>query len=385
MIVSAGRVVAPDWDLEPGYVEIHDGLIIGVHAGAPRSADLEFRDGTIAPGFVDLQVNGGAGVDLLDCSEADVGRLSAYLASTGTTGFLATLISCSPEQAHRAVRAVRRARPAGAELLGLHLEGPVLNPSRRGAHDARWFRAPDDPDVHALYADALPDLRVVTLAPELDDTDELIAWLLQEHVVVSAGHSDATYEQATRAFGRGVRMVTHLFNAMRAFHHRDPGLTGAALDDGQCVCGLIADGVHVHPAVVRLAYRVLGADRIALVTDAVAAAGMPPGDYLLSERPISVTGDGQVRLVDGTVAGSALRMDTAIANLVRWGIPLRDAVRMAATTPARLLGLTDRGRIAAGMRADLCVIALDGLASVTMVAGQVVERPNMSSSNKNPG
>jgi N-acetylglucosamine-6-phosphate deacetylase len=176
-------------------------------------------------------------------------------------------------------------------------------------------------------------------------------------------------------------MVTHLFNAMGAFHHRDPGLVGAALDDAQCVCGLIADGVHMHPAVVRLAYRVLGPDRIALVTDAVAAAGMPPGDYLLGERSISVTGDGQVRLVDGTLAGSALRMDTAIANLVRWGIPLRDAVRMAATTPARLLGLTDRGRIAPGMRADLCVLGPDGLASLTVVAGRVVEDPSVSSSD----
>ncbi|MDR5683629.1 MAG: N-acetylglucosamine-6-phosphate deacetylase [Armatimonadota bacterium] len=374
MILSVGRVVTGDQDLQPGYVEIRGDRIDDVRPGVPPSSDWEFPNGILVPGFIDLQVNGAAGVDLLDCSEDDVERLSVYLASTGTTGFLATFVSCAPDRARRAVGILRWAHAAGAELLGMHFEGPALNAVRRGAHEARWLRTPDDPEVRALYAQASPDLRLVTLAPELPGADELIVQLTQEHVVVSAGHSDATYEQAAHAFGKGVRMVTHLFNAMRTFHHRDPGLVAAALDDPSCVCGLIADGVHVHPAVARCAYRLLGADRIALVTDAVAAAGMPPGEYTLAGAPIFVAADGQPRLPDGTLAGSTLRMDTAVANAVRWGIPMRDAVRMAAATPARLLGLSDRGRIEAGMRADLCVLGPDGRAALTLVAGRIVGR-----------
>lgn len=373
MILAAGRVVALDTEFAPGHLVIEEGLITALGEGIPSHADLVFPDGVALPGFIDLQVNGGGGTDLLSATEEDVEHLSRYLASTGTTGFLPTLVSAPPVRVRAAMGVLRRVRPPGAEILGLHLEGPVLSPAQRGAHDAHHLRTPDDPEVRALYAAALPDLQLVTLAPELPGAEALVRWLVRRNVVVSIGHSDATYQEATRAL-EGARMVTHLFNAMRGMHHREPGVVGAALLDDQCVCGLIADGLHVHPAVVRLAFRLLGADRIALVTDACAAAGMPPGTYTLGDQTVHLGPDGAPRLADGTLAGSALRMDDAVGNLVRWGIPLRDAARSAATTPARLLGLVDRGALAPGLRADVCVLDAAYRTVLTLVAGRIAFR-----------
>ncbi|HEV8338844.1 MAG TPA: N-acetylglucosamine-6-phosphate deacetylase [bacterium] len=376
MIIAAGRVLAAEADLAPGHLLIEGDRIIALGEGIPPGADRIFPDGVIVPGFVDLQVNGGAGVDLLDCRVADLARLSAYLASTGTTGYLATLITAAPHRTHAALTVLSGAGAEGAERLGVHLEGPVLNPARRGAHEARWLRRADDPEVLGLFGEALPHLRLVTLAPELPGSDALIEWLGDKGVVVALGHTEATYEEALRAFARGARMATHLFNGMRAFHHRDPGLVGAALDDGSCVCGLIADGVHVHPAAVRMAFRLLGPDRIALVTDAAGAAGMPPGRYTAGDQPVEVGADGMPRLADGTLAGSVLRMDEAVSNLARWGIPLRDAARSASATPTRLLGLADRGVLAPGYRADVAVLGEDGRTRLTLVAGRpAYDRP----------
>lgn len=370
MILAAGRILAAGTDLAPGHLVIEGDRIIAAGAGIPPGAGRVFPDGVIVPGFVDLQVNGGVGVDLLDCRREDLARVSLYLASTGTTGYLATLITASPARIRAALAVLSGAAAEGAELLGVHLEGPVLNPARRGAHEAGWLRAADDPEVRRILGEALPQLRLVTLAPELAGGDALIDWLTDRGVVVALGHSEATYEEAAGAFARGARMATHLFNGMRAFHHRDPGVVGAALDDGSCVCGLIADGVHVHPAAVRMAFRLLGPDRIALVSDAGAAAGMPPGRYTPGGRPVEVGADGMPRLADGTLAGSVLRMDQAVRNLTRWGSPLRDAALSSSRTPARLLGLSDRGGLAPGFRADLAVLGPDGRARLTLVAGR---------------
>ena len=374
LIIGAGRIVTPADVLAPGHVAIAGDRLEVVGAGIPADADRVYPEGTLVPGFVDLQVNGGAGVDLLDCDEGGVERVSRYLAATGTTAFLATLISAPLQQVRRAVETLRRARPQGAEILGVHIEGPAINPSRAGAHDRQSLRAPDDPEVQQMLADAFPNLRLVTLAPELPGAGDLITWLTGRGVVVSLGHTDATYQQAGEAFRRGARMVTHLFNGMRGLHHREPGVVGAAFDDPQCICGLIADGIHVHPAVVRLAFSALGPERVALVTDATGGAGMSPGEYLLAGRPVRVAEGDAPRLPDGGLAGSVLRMDDALRNLIAWGIPLGAAVHSAAVAPARVLGLRDRGAVAEGMRADLTVLGEDGRAVLTVVAGRVVYR-----------
>jgi N-acetylglucosamine-6-phosphate deacetylase len=357
VIVAAGRVLTPFEEFTPGYVVVEEGRVAEVGRGIPPRPDQHYPDGVLIPGFVDLQVNGARGVDFLHCDASSLPRAQRYLASTGTTAFLATLVTSPPEQAEAACRVLQRAAPeAGAEVAGLHVEGPVLNPARRGAHDPRWVRAAVDPEVRDLYRGMSGFLRLVTLAPELPGAHDLVRWLLERGVVVSAGHSDATFEEAQDAFQAGVRMVTHLFNAMRPMHHREPGLAGAALQEGAWVCGIVADGVHVHPAFFRLAYRVLGAGRLALVTDAISAAGCGSGRFTLGSQEVEVGRDGAPRLADGTLAGSVLRMDQAVANAVRWGVPLLDAVRMATATPARAAGLLDRGVLRPGSRADLCVL-----------------------------
>lgn len=372
MIVTAARVIAPEGDFTPGHVVIENGRIKTVAAGIPSRADRTFREGTIVPGFIDLQVNGGEGVDLLSCDSDALARLTLHLASTGTTGFLPTLVSAPADQIHRTIDILRQTRAEGAEILGLHLEGPALSPQRKGAHHPRWLRAPKDAEVRRMYADTLPDLRLVTLAPELPGAEELMDWLARERVLIALGHTDATYEQATLALAHGARMITHLFNGMRPFHHRDPGVIGAAFDNSQSVCTLISDGVHVHPAAVRLAFRALGAGRIALVTDATAATGMAPGTYPLGSRYFRLEAGDAPRLEDGTLAGSALRMDQAIRNLSGWSVELRDAVLAASHVPAAVLGLTDRGVLAAGLRADLCVLGRDGYCVLTLVGGRIV-------------
>lgn len=369
-VLAAGTVVAAEADLAPGYVVVEDGNVAEVGEGVPRFADYHFPHGALLPGFVDLQVNGAAGVDFLTCTPEQFSRAQSYLASTGTTGFLATLVTAPAEAVRRAARVAQSAPPLPAQPLGLHLEGPALNPARAGAHDPEWLLPPADPRLRELLSD-LPGLRVVTLAPELPGATALVRWLAECGVVASVGHTDATYAQTLEAFFAGARMVTHLFNAMRGLHHREPGVVGAALEQGPWVCGIVADGIHVHPAAFRLAYRLLGPDRIALVTDAISAAGAPPGRYTLGGRWVVREDQDAPRLADGTLAGSVLRMDQAVANAVRWGASLRDASRMASTTPVRVLGLRDRGEIRPGLRADLCVL-VDGQAVLTLVGGEVV-------------
>jgi len=372
MIIGVARVMAAGQDVAPGHVVVEGERIVRIGSGIPPGAEHVFPRGALVPGFIDLQVNGAAGVDLLDCDPAGVERVSAHLASTGTTGFLPTLITAPLERIAGALGVIRRARPAGAAILGVHIEGPALSAERRGAHDAGLLRQPGDPDLRRLYESAAPDLRLVTLAPELPGALELIAWLAARGVTVSLGHSNADYGRAAEALRQGARMATHLFNGMRSLHHREPGVVGAVLDDPHCICGVIADGHHVHPAVIRLVWRGVGAGRLAVVTDATAPAGMPPGEYHVMGRVVRVDAQGPPRLPDGTFMGTALRMDEAVRNLVSWGVPLRDAVGCATAVPARVLGLTDRGELAEGLRADLCVLGEDGRAVLTVVDGRTV-------------
>ena len=344
----------------PVAITVSDGVIEDV---SPTSSP---GDGTVvAPGFVDLQVNGMDDVDVAVADGADWDRLDALLAATGVTAWLPTLVT-QPLDRYRArlgriaaARARSGARPA---VLGAHLEGPFLG-DRTGAHDTRSVIPLDE----RWLAD-LPDVvRLVTLGAEQPAALDAIAALAARSVVVSIGHSGASAQRATAAFDAGASMVTHLFNAMGPLHQREPGVAGAALADDRVVAGLIADLVHVHPALLRTAFRTKGADRIALVTDAVAwRAG-----HLAASRVALV--DGAPRLADGTIAGSALTMDVAVRNVVEAaGVPLADALTAASTTPAHVLGDRTRGRIQAGARGDLVVLDQDDLSlRRTLVAGEV--------------
>jgi N-acetylglucosamine-6-phosphate deacetylase len=319
----------------------------------------EYANSLLLPGFVDLQVNGAFGVDVAT-EPSRLGELSEALLSTGITAYLPTVIS-SPESLYEEVlpKLAAAAEPSsGAENFGVHLEGPFINLKKRGAHAAAHV-VPPDPGLLLRLLDLAP-VRMITVAPELGGADELMELALRSGVVVSAGHSDAPFGLAYGALDASVAGVTHLFNAMSAMHHREPGLPGAAFAHPRAVCGLIADGHHVHPEMVGLTFRMLGPDRIYLTTDAIAAAGMGDGEYRLASRTVYMEG-GVPRLGSGTIAGSVLTMNEAFRNILAFtGCTVPEAARMASTTPARLVGEgRRRGRLAPGYDADVTVLAPD--------------------------
>ncbi|MGH3002849.1 MAG: N-acetylglucosamine-6-phosphate deacetylase [Gaiellaceae bacterium] len=331
--------------LVAGDVEVEAGRVAAVGLAGPNG------NGIAVPGFVDLQVNGFGGVDFLDADAAGYRRAGQALLETGVTAYLPTLITSAEEQVLAAMREVPlgEARP---RILGMHLEGPFLSPARLGTHEASARR---DPDLALL--DRLLDggpVRLMTLAPELEGAGALIDRLQERCVAVSLGHSDATAEQANAAFDRGVRSVTHLFNAMRPFLHRDPGIAGAALAREGVVVSIILDGIHLAPETALVAWRAAGS-RLALITDAITAAGVADGSYSFGNLDVHVH-DGTVRGPDGVLAGSVLTMIEAVRNLHALGVPIDAAVAAATSIPARVLGDPDLGRLAVGLPADIVVL-----------------------------
>ena len=345
-----------DGRLVPGDVAVDDGMItaVGLEPGVGRIA---------APGFVDLQVNGFAGIDFLGADADGFAAAGEALLETGVTAYLPTLITSGEDDLVRALRAIPNSG-RGPRILGAHLEGPFLSASRLGTHGLNGRR---DPDVGLLerLLEAGP-VRLMTLAPELPGALELIDELHARGVTVSLGHSDATAVEANAAFDRGARTVTHVFNAMRPLAHRDPGIVGAALVRPDVVIQAIVDGVHLDPDIVRLLWQIAGG-RIALVTDAIAGAGLGDGTYALGETEIVVTDD-VVRREDGVLAGSALTMPQAVRNLVEIGVPLEEALAAASAVPARVLGRIDVGRLVPGSAADIVVFD-DGLEVVQTIVG----------------
>lgn len=328
-----------------GDVELDDGRIVryGVAVGNGR--------GTAIPGLVDLQVNGFADVDFLRADGDGYRRAGAALLETGVTSYLPTFISAQEPELVAALAAVPL-NGDGPRVLGAHVEGPFLSPRRRGVHPASALRPPD-PELLERLLDAGP-VRLVTLAPELPGADELIDLLTKRGIAVSIGHTNATAAQAHAAFDRGVHSVTHLFNAMRPLEHRDPGVVGAALARADVTVFVILDGYHLAPETAALVWRA-AAGRFALVTDAVAGAGLADGSYTLGETEVEIAG-GVARGPNGELAGSASTMIEAVRNLVQLGAPLSEAVNAATAVPAAVIGETEVGRLDAGLPADVVVL-----------------------------
>jgi N-acetylglucosamine-6-phosphate deacetylase len=371
---NGGGLIVNGVGLESGTVIIDDGLFgpIGSTEPEPKEKDDIDAEGLIvAPGLIDLQINGGFGLDVLTDPEA-MWELGRRLPCHGVTAFLPTIISSPAASTDAAIEALRR-RPTsyvGAEPLGLHFEGPMLNPKRRGAHEVDHLLEPT-PTVIEQWSRG-SGVAMVTIAPELPGAITTITELVRRGVTVCAGHSDATKDDAEAARRSGVTAVTHLFNAMAPLGHRDPNLVGVALADDGLVAGLIADGVHVDPVIVRAAWNAKGPAGIALVTDAVAAMGQPAGEYQLGGRRITADEQG-VRNGDGTLAGSTLTMDQALRNLISYtGCSVGDGLMSATRTPADLIGAGDRGRLAAGAIADVVLLDQDLEVQLTMCAGRVV-------------
>jgi N-acetylglucosamine-6-phosphate deacetylase len=359
--------------LEPGYLSFQGGVITKVGKGPPPGVpDLDLGTGMLVPGLVDLQVNGYYGVDLADCDPEGWALVARRLPETGTTAFLPTFITAPVPALATALRSAAKAAEAvtaGARALGVHLEGPFLSPARAGAHRRDWIVPPSPGAVTELLEAGQGLLRLVTLAPEANGALAAIGTLTAAGVLVSVGHSDATAAEVAAGAAAGARMVTHLFNAQRGLHHREPGVVGQALTDQRLTSGLIADLSHVSAAACAIAFAA-APGRICLVTDAAACAGMPPGRYLLGGQPVDLPpGGGPPVRPGGTLAGSALRMDQAVGNAVAVGLGLPEAVAAASRIPADLIGRPDLGRLAAGAVADLAWLGDDLRARATWVSG----------------
>lgn len=374
MIVH-GRLFAPE-DLGPVLMRIEDGRIAAIEsvdADVPTPPNALGRAAmTIAPGFLDIQVNGAFGQDLAD-PNADVGRVSAGLPAFGVTGYLACIVTAPLERygpcLDRLAAATAAPEGAGARLLGVHIEGPFLNPRRRGTHTPEWLRDPD-PELTEEWLDRAP-IRLMTLAPELPGALDLIRRLVARDVTVAIGHTDATWSDAAAAAAAGARLGTHIFNAMRPIHHREPGAVGYLLASDLAV-SIIADGLHLAPGMLQLVGRLKAPDELIVITDALAALGMPPGTFELAG--VEIVSDGtSARRTDGTLSGSLVALDQAIRNLVAAGLPRESAVRAVTVNPARLLGLeSSHGRVAVGRAADLVLLDEAWNVEATLIAGRVV-------------
>jgi len=379
MLIAAPRLITglPGTGvLAPGYLAVSGGRIAEAGEGPPPAhPDLDLRTGVLVPGLVDLQVNGYYGVDLADCDPEGWALVARRLPETGTTAFLPTFITAPVATLAATLRSAQKITGAvtvGARVLGVHLEGPFLSPARAGAHRRDWMVPPSPGAVAELLEAGHGLLRLVTLAPETDGALAAVAALTVAGVVVGVGHSDATAGQVAAAADAGARMVTHLFNAQRGLHHREPGVVGQALTDHRLTSGLVVDLCHVSAAACAIAFAA-APRRICLVTDASAAAGMPPGRYLLGGQPVELPPGGAAPVrPDGTLAGSALRMDRAVANAIAVGLGLAEAVAAASRIPADLIGRPDLGRLAPGAPADLAWLGDDLRTKATWVGGEQV-------------
>ena len=373
-LIAAGTTVLGQQLCSPGWVDVSGARILDCGPGLPpRPPDVDLPDAVVVPGFVDIHVHGGGGASY---HGPDIMRAAEFHRRHGTTTTLASLLSASHHDLLTGVRALAEATRAGV-VAGIHLEGPWLSAQHCGAHDRRQLRDPQPSEIDALLAAGDGTIRMVTLAPERPGADDAITRFVDAGVVVAVGHTDASYEQTQHAVALGATVGTHLFNAMRPLHHREPGPVLALLEDARVTVELIADGVHVHPAVLRAVIEAAGPERVALVTDASAAAGRGDGSFRLATLDVDVvSGVARVRGTS-TIAGSTATMDQ-LFRTVAAGSGLAAAVHMTSTTPAHALGFGDVGSLRAGLNADLVVLDRDLELTAVMAGGQWVLDDGMS-------
>jgi N-acetylglucosamine-6-phosphate deacetylase len=388
IVLCANRLYTPQEEIQDPLLFIEDGLISAVSSRAqqevPKHAmvvDLtkDFADAILAPGFVDIHMHGGAGIDVMRASPAELPHLNKFLTTHGVTGYFPTTVAAPLDQTCRALEKLADAiaaaavssngNAAQARPLGIHLEGPFLSHKRRGVHPPEYLVEPTLEIFERLWQAAHGQVRIMTIAPELPGALEVIAEAARRNVCVSIGHSDAQLDAARAGVRAGARHATHTFNAMRPLDHRDPGILAEVLIDRQLTADIIADGIHVAPEVVQLFLQAKDVERAVLITDATAAAGMPDGTYQLGPIQVEVK-DGRCTM-DGKLAGSVLTMDCAVRNVTRFaGWSLQHAVRAATMNPAQAVGLGQSyGVLAPGAEANLVVLSPNGEVRRTFVRG----------------
>jgi N-acetylglucosamine-6-phosphate deacetylase len=376
-LLHTAKALTPTTEIPDAGILFRDGVIeaIGPRAGISLPAgaqEIVATEQTAVPGFMDVHIHGAGGHDVMEATEEAMNAVTRTVARHGTTSFVATTVTANPDQTCRSVEGIARfiarqlkSDEPRAEVLGVHYEGPFLNKVRRGVHPAEWIQLPSAELLERLLQAAAGNARILTIAPELLGATPCIDAALKAGVVVAMGHTDATYEQARAAIARGVRHAVHVYNAMRPFSHRDSGVIGAVLTSPEISGELIADGVHVEDAAMRLLLQAKGARGVILISDGLSATGMPDGTYMLGGFEVTVSG-GVCRDASGTLAGSTLTLDSALRNIVALGVPLADAVRMLTINPATLLGIEfKKGALRTGADAD--IVLLDESLQITKV------------------
>jgi len=378
LLLEGGRIVTPDGVLSPGWIRLAGDVIDAVGSGDPHEQlpAVDLRGQWVLPGFVDVHVHGGGGASFTEGTSDQARQAAAFHGGQGSTTVLASLVTAPLAELEARAGLLGGLADDGV-IAGLHLEGPFLSPARRGAQDPRHMIAPDVAVFERLHAAARGHLRVITLAPELPGAFAVIQAATRAGVTVAVGHTDATAEVTLAAIDAGATHATHLFNGMRPPHHREPGAVGALLDRDEVTCEVIADGVHLDDIMVRLTARAAGPGRLVLVSDAMAAAGMPDGSYQLGSQRVSVAG-GVARLLEdrAAIAGSTATLADVVRHAVAAGLPVSDVAAAASTTPARVLGLADRtGALSPGLSADLVVCDDDFRPRAVMRHGEWLTAP----------
>ena len=379
LVLTARALYTPLEKIDRPLVVVEDGVVVTVdsrsHGEIPAAAKrLDFDDGILTPGLVDIHIHGAAGYDVMQADAEGRSRIEKFLAHRGVTSYFPTTVTAPIDTIRRALEQLADGIEGAtkhsdrAQPLGIHLEGPFLSHARRGVHPPENLLEPTLANFDRFWQAARGHIRVMTIAPELDGAAEVIAEATKRGVSISIGHSDADLKAARAGVAAGARHATHTFNAMRPLDHRDPGILGEVLSNPALTADIIADGIHVHPEVVRLFLQAKGPERAVLITDATAAAGMPDGKYWLGSLEVDVK-DGKC-LHDGKLAGSVLTLDRALRNAMEFSSwDLRQALRAATLNPAMVVNAARKGRIEPGADADLLVLSSDGQVRATITKG----------------
>lgn len=379
MLIENIRLVQRDDNLAEGAILIENGRIAAVSVApfADYTGDRFDGGGSVAlPGFMDIHIHGARGADFMDADSTAAGTIAAALPAEGTTAFLATTLTHSPDRISQAIRLGRKfmdeSNGNGAEMLGFHLEGPFIHPDQAGAQPSAFICEPSMEKLRGWFGESLADLKIITLAPEQDPGFHVIRELAQRGVIVSAGHTTADYATMSAAQAAGVTQLTHFANAMRGLHHREIGVVGAGMLNRELFCEIIADGIHLSSDMLKLVLQVIGPERLLLITDSMRAKGLPDGSYTLGDQYVTVSGPEAV-LADGRLAGSVLKMNEGLRQLRQAAdISWADAIRLSSENAARRLGVWDRkGSLERGKDADIVLVTEDFSVRHTFCKGRM--------------